>query len=251
MLLEVSAVVSNHCFLLDELHSLIGHVCVAGRQLCFLRLCIHLLSHVVLRTGFHHEHAHVALDRFAEHVLALCNGLTDDSRLHTGVAETAVSQRHALYALYGLTEVNDGEYRPMESVRAELTYEATNNAKAEYIKKQLKGVQSLEAAAEILGQSVQSAERVSLADSRFGNAGMEPAVIGKALAMGENALSEPIQGNMGVFMIKTGAKNNLAEEMNAEVEKAQIMARYAYLPYQAMQLIEEKAEVTDNRANFQ
>ena len=155
------------------------------------------------------------------------------------------------FIVAALTEVNDGEYRPMESVRAELTYEATNNAKAEYIKKQLKGVESLEAAAQILGQSVQSAERVSLADSRFGNAGMEPAVIGKALAQGENVLSEPIQGKMGVFMVKTGAKNNLSEEMNLEVEKAQIVARYAYLPYQAMQLIEEKAEVTDNRANFQ
>jgi len=155
------------------------------------------------------------------------------------------------FIVAALTEVNDGEYRPMEAVRAELTYEATNNAKAEYIKKQLKGAQSLEAAAQTLGQAVQSVERVSLADSRFGNAGMEPAVIGKAVALGENALSEPIQGNMGVFMVKTGAKNNLAEEMNVDVEKAQIAARYAYLPYQAMQLIEEKAEVTDNRANFQ
>jgi peptidyl-prolyl cis-trans isomerase D len=155
------------------------------------------------------------------------------------------------FIVAALTEVNDGEYRPMESVRAELTYEATNNAKAEYIKKQLKGVESLEAAAQILNQPVQSAERVSLADSRFGNAGMEPAVIGKALAQGENVLSEPIQGKMGVFMVKTGAKNNLSDEMNLEVEKAQIVARYAYLPYQAMQLIEEKADVTDNRANFQ
>jgi peptidyl-prolyl cis-trans isomerase D len=155
------------------------------------------------------------------------------------------------FIVAALTEVNDGEYRPMESVRAELTYEATNNAKAEYIKKQLKGVESLEAAAQILNQPVQSAERVSLADSRFGNAGMEPAVIGKALAQGENVLSEPIQGKMGVFMVKTGAKNNLADEMNVEAEKAQLAARYAYLPYQAMQLIEDNADVTDNRANFQ
>ena len=155
------------------------------------------------------------------------------------------------FVVAALTEVNDGEYRPIEAVRAELTYEATNNAKAEYIKKQLKGVESLEAAAEILGQRVQNVERVSLADSRFGNAGMEPAVIGKAVAQGENELSEPIQGNMGVFMVKTGAANNLTGEFNAENEKAQLASRFAYLPYQAMQLIEDKAEITDNRANFQ
>jgi len=155
------------------------------------------------------------------------------------------------FVVAALTEVNDGEYRPLEAVRAELTYEATNDAKAAYIMKQLKGVESLEAAAEVMGQPVQNVERVSLADSRMGNAGMEPAVIGKAVAQGENELSEPIKGNMGVFVVKTGAANNLEETFNAESEKAQLASRYAYLPYQALQIIEDKAEVTDNRANFQ
>ena len=155
------------------------------------------------------------------------------------------------FVVAALTEVNDGEYRSLESVRAELTYEATNNAKAAYLKKELKGVESIEAAAKILDQKVQSVERVSLADNRFGNAGMEPAVIGKAIALGENALSEPIQGKLGVFVVKTGANNNLAGELNVEAEKAQLASRFAYLPYQAIQLVEDKAEVVDNRANFQ
>ena len=155
------------------------------------------------------------------------------------------------FVVAALTEVNDGEYRPLEAVRAELTYEATNNAKAAYIKKQLKGVESLEKAAEVLGQQIQHVERVSLADSRFGNAGMEPAVIGKTIALGENALSEPIQGNMGAFVVKTGAANNTTEDFVAESEKAQLASRYTYLPYQAVQLLEDNAEVVDNRANFQ
>ena len=155
------------------------------------------------------------------------------------------------FVVAALTEVNDGEYRPLDAVRAELTYEATNNAKAEYIKKQLKDAETLEAAAEIMGQPVQSVERVALGDSRFGNAGMEPAIIGKTIAQGENALSEPIQGNMGVFVVKTGAANNLNEDFVVESEKAQLANRYTYLPYQAMQLLEDNAEVVDNRANFQ
>ena len=102
-----------------------------------------------------------------------------------------------------------------------------------------------------MGQEIQSVERVSLADNRIGNTGMEPAVIGQTIALGENALSEPIQGNMGVFVVKTGAANNTAEEFNADAEKAQLSSRFAYLPYQAMQLIEDNAKVEDNRANFQ
>jgi peptidyl-prolyl cis-trans isomerase D len=155
------------------------------------------------------------------------------------------------FIVAALVEVNDGEYRPLEAVRAELTYEATNNAKAAYIKKQLKGIESLEEAAKALNVNIQHVERVSLADSRFGNAGMEPAVIGAALAQGENALSEPIKGNMGVFVVKTGAANNLEAAFDAQSEKAQLASRYSYLPYQAMQLLEDNAEVTDNRANFQ
>jgi len=155
------------------------------------------------------------------------------------------------FIVAALTEVNDGEYRSLDAVRAELSFEATNNAKAAYIKKQLKGAESLEAAAQIMNQPVQHIERVTLADNRFGNAGMEPAVIGKTVALGENALSEPIQGNMGVFVVKTGAANNTSDELNVETEKAQLESRYAYLPYQAIQLVEDKADVTDNRANFQ
>ncbi len=155
------------------------------------------------------------------------------------------------FIVAALTEVNDGEYRPLEAVRAELTYEATNNAKAKYIADQIKDAESLEAAAEKLGVEIQSAPRISLADSRFGNAGIEPAVIGKTIALGENQLSEPIQGNMGLFVVKTGAANNAEEEFDAETEKAQLSSRFAYLPYQAIQLMEDNAKVEDNRVNFQ
>lgn len=155
------------------------------------------------------------------------------------------------FIVAAVAEVNDNEYRSLESVRAELTYEATNNAKATYIKEQLNGVETLAAAAEKLGQSIQSVERVSLADTRLGNAGMEPTVIGAAIALGENQLSQPIQGNMGVFLVQTGMAMNTNEEFNAEIEKAQLATRFAYLPYQAMQIMEDKADIEDNRANFQ
>ena len=155
------------------------------------------------------------------------------------------------FIVAALTEVNDGDYRPLEAVRAELTYEATNNAKAAYIADQLKDVNSLDEAAKIMGADVQSIARVSLADSRFGNAGMETKVIGRTVALGENALSEPIQGNMGVFVVKTGAANNAEGELNVEAEKAQLSSRFAYLPYQAIQLIENNAKIEDNRVNFQ
>lgn len=151
-----------------------------------------------------------------------------------------------------LTEINDDEYRSLDAVRAELTLEATNNAKAKYITDKLAGAESLEAAAAITGTPVQSAEHVTLADYRLGNAGAEPAVLGYALSLGENTLSQPLQGNAGVYMLKTGAKAADGAEFNAEQEKMNLATRYSYsLPYQAISLMEDKAKVEDNRANFQ
>ena len=151
-----------------------------------------------------------------------------------------------------LTEANDGEYRSIDAVHAELTAEAMNNKKAEYIIKQLKGIASLEEAAQIANQPVQTAENVSLSAYRFGKAGNEPAVIGAALALEEGELSAPIQGRTGVFVLKGGKKNVAPGELNVETEKQQLASRVAYsIPYQAIALIQEQAKVVDNRANFQ
>jgi len=65
-------------------------------------------------------------------------------------------------------------------------------------------------------------------------------------------LSQPIQGRQGVFVIKAGNKTVAEGEMNVESEKQQLVSRTAYmLPYQAIALIQEQADVVDNRANFQ
>ncbi len=149
-----------------------------------------------------------------------------------------------------LTEVNDGDYRSFEEVKAELMVEATNNKKAAQIIKNLAGITSLEEAAEKMGATVRTANHINLSSYRFGNAS-EPAVIGTALAMEDNTLSAPIQGLSGVYVIKTGAKVVANGEFNAEQEKANLMQRTAYMiPYQAISLIESEAKVTDNRANF-
>lgn len=156
------------------------------------------------------------------------------------------------FVVAALTEVNDGDYRPMEAVRAELVIAATNNKKAEYIINQLKGVTTLEAAAELFGTEVKSAEGISMSSYRLGSAGVEPAVIGAALALEANAVSAPVKGNNGVYVLTVGEKKVADGELNAAEEISNLNMRTAYsIPYQAINLIEEHAEVVDNRARFQ
>ncbi len=156
------------------------------------------------------------------------------------------------FIVAALTEVNEGEYRTIDEVRAELTMQAKADKKAEYITNQLKNVTTLEEAAELFDAEIQTAEDITLASSRLGAAGVEPAVVGAALALENNATSGPIKGNVGVYMVRIGEKTVAEGELNAEQEIAQLNTRTSYtIPYQAIALIEEKAKVEDNRARFQ
>ena len=156
------------------------------------------------------------------------------------------------FVVAALTEVNDGEYRTIDEVRMELQMQATADKKAEYLMAQLKGVTTLEQAAEILGAEIQTAEDITLASTRLGAAGIEPAVIGTALALENNVTSAPVKGNVGVYVVRIGEKTVTEGELNATQEIANLNMRTSYsVPYQAIALIEENAEVEDNRARFQ
>ena len=156
------------------------------------------------------------------------------------------------FVVAALTEVNDGDYRTIDEVRMELTLQATTDKKAEYLMNQLKGVSTLEEAAELFDAEIQTAENVTLASTRLGAAGIEPAVIGAALALENNATSAPVKGNAGVYMVRIGEKVVSAGELNAEQEINSLNMRTSYsVPYQAMALIEENAKKEDNRARFQ
>lgn len=156
------------------------------------------------------------------------------------------------FIVAGLSAVRNGEYRPMADLEGELRFEAANNKKAEAMMAQLKGVKTLEEAAQILGTEVETAEGVTMAGYRFGAAGVEPAVIGAAMKLAAGEVSAPIKGMNGVYVVKGAEHANTGAEFNADAQKAQLDMRTSYsLPYQAMALLEEKAEVEDNRANFQ
>lgn len=155
------------------------------------------------------------------------------------------------YIVAILTEASDDEYRSINDVRAQLTIEAMNNKKAELLMNDAEEVQSLEQAAELFGTEIQTAEHINFASYRFGNSGAEPAVIGTALAMADNTIAGPIQGNFGVYYIKTGVKVTATNEIDLEAEKSQLTQRnFGMMAQYLMSEIISKANIKDNRINF-
>lgn len=157
------------------------------------------------------------------------------------------------FVVAALTEVNEDEFRPFSQVENELRFEAINNAKFKYIADQLKGAKTLEEAAEKLGDvDVQKATGVTFSAYRFGNMGAEPAVIGKAMNMEAGETSEPIEGIQATYVVRPGEKTVAEATFDEASEVAQLNSRYTYsLPYQALNMVEKKADITDNRFNFQ
>ncbi|MCQ2310384.1 MAG: SurA N-terminal domain-containing protein [Paludibacteraceae bacterium] len=151
-----------------------------------------------------------------------------------------------------LNEVSDGEYRSLQEVENELRAEVIRDKKADQMMANLAKAASLEEAAQIAGTPIQNAESVELSGMRFGNAGMEPAVVGAAFATAQGQLSAPVKGEQGVYMLVPGQQIVAEGEEDDAAMIQQMNSRYSYsLPYQAISMIQDKAEIEDNRSNFQ
>ena len=99
---------------------------------------------------------------------------------------------------------------------------------------------------------VANADSITLSSYMFGGAGMEPAALGVALAQAVNTVSAPVEGNQGVLVVKTTAKMKApdAAPMNLKTEKQNLLQRYGYAAYQALNILERKADIKDNRGMF-
>lgn len=150
-----------------------------------------------------------------------------------------------------VVEINDGDYPTVEKMAPQLRPELINRKKAEQLKEQLAG-KSLAEAAKIAKVEVANADSITLASYMFGAAGMEPAALGVALAQNVNTVSAPVEGNQGVFVIKTTAKMKApgTTKMDVKAEKQNLQQRLAYAAYQALNILERKADIKDNRGMF-
>jgi hypothetical protein len=63
--------------------------------------------------------------------------------------------------------------------------------------------------------------------------------------------SHPLKGNAGVFVVKADSVNVTATNYDETSEIMQLNMRRAYsLSYMTIEMLQEGAEIEDNRANF-
>ena len=146
-----------------------------------------------------------------------------------------------------LKKINVKGLMPVAEARPMVESIIKNKKKAEKISLKLKG-SSLEVIAKTNAVTVQNVATAAIENAVLPNAGNEPKVVGRALGLTLNKISEPIEGNSAVFVVKTKIITKAPNLPKYDLSKLNGMAA------QAVGLIipalKEKATIKDNRQEF-
>ena len=154
------------------------------------------------------------------------------------------------FVIAKLKDKNESGLLPIDVAKQQVEPILKNQKKAEIIKKKMNGT-SLEAVAKASGATVQPAMGVNLKSPNIPNIGNEPKVVGKAFGLAAGKTSEIIEGNSGMFIIRTKVVTKAPAIPSYETYIVQDRTQNrSYATSMAFISLKEKAEIKDNRANF-
>ena len=121
--------------------------------------------------------------------------------------------------------------------------------KAEIIRKKMNGT-SLDAIAKSTGATITPAIALSLGNPVLPNIGFEPKVVGTAIGLAPNKTSKLIDGNMGVYMVRTKlfVKAPAVKDYNTQIDQLSQQSKGG-ASYRVIQALRDRAKIDDNRGN--
>lgn len=154
-----------------------------------------------------------------------------------------------------LSEVREKGIAPLELVKNEVEAKARQQKKAEKLIAQftasMTGVVSMDDLGKKMNLPVLSMENLSFSSNALPGAGKEEKVIGVTTTLKSNAISKPIEGQSGVFVVRVEAvteapaiKEYTAMKMQSE---STLQSRVGYEVFDALK---ENADVEDHRSKF-
>lgn len=155
-----------------------------------------------------------------------------------------------------LSDIKEEGYSSVNDVATTIRREVRKEKKAKMMiaemKKASQGAQSLLSVAQKEGLEVKTATGISFTSFQIPGAGIEPKVISTAAQIEKGKISEPVEGNQGVYMllVTNEAKDEVTNE-TVESFKSRLEQGYQYRTnYQAYQALKENANVVDKRYKF-
>ncbi|MCO6174496.1 peptidylprolyl isomerase [Flavobacterium sp. NRK F10] len=154
------------------------------------------------------------------------------------------------YVVAVLKDKNETGLLSIDVARQSVGNILMNKKKAEIIKKKMSGA-TLEDVSKATGSSMILASGVATSSPFIPNIGSEPKVIGTAFDLEAGKTSKLIDGNTGVFMIRTKSITDAPEaaNINSYVE-TELTQQQNAAQMRAYQALKEKAKIEDERARF-
>jgi len=113
------------------------------------------------------------------------------------------------------------------------------------------GGKNLKQKANKLGLDIQTASDVNLRSGFLEGVGAEPAVIGRAFALNQGDMSEPIEGNNGVYLVKVAEKTEAGAPTAPDLTRQTMSTSLSSsIDANVMNALRESVEVEDKRYRF-
>jgi len=172
--------------------------------------------------------------------------------LITGSDKSPVFELDNQYIVAALVSETEEGTKPFEAVKPAIQVNVIKEKKQEFLMKELSNAKAatLDATAAKLGLTVEQASGFNIAYGSINKVGYEPAINGAAMELEANAVSNPIVGRNGVYMIQlTDIKDKGNQDM--EAEKKSLFSSNAYRAnYQAFKTLRDNIKIVDRRSKF-
>ena len=159
------------------------------------------------------------------------------------------------YIIVALKDILEKGYKPLESVKDQVTAEAKRDKKAQMlmdkINPQLKGVNSIDVLASKLGTTAVEAANVNFTSAYIMNLGQEPELAGALSVLKNGQMTKAIKGTAGVIVAQVMSINEPVLPTDLSQTKKELANQLKQnSQYMIFNALREKANVVDNRGKF-
>ena len=158
------------------------------------------------------------------------------------------------YVVATVSGIREKGIAPLEQVRAEIELEVKKEKKAEKIIEQFQtamvSAENIEDLSIETGLATQQASNISFTSVSLPGAGIEPKVLAAAAVLPADQLSQPVTGNIGVYVLTV---TNIIEPEDsdlASIRTRMTAQRGSQANFEAFTALREAADIKDNRAKF-
>lgn len=168
-----------------------------------------------------------------------------------GNASNIITVNNNYFFVVAVKDVHKEGVKPLDEVsagiRQRLYYEKLREAKNAQLAEQVKGLETLEAMAEALGQTITNEPALSL--STTGSRSIDPALCGAAGAAAQGEVCGPIAGGIASYILRVNSREagSFFTEEDATMQAAQ---KAQYTTQMVLPVMSRIGDVKDNRERF-